>query len=148
MKPPLAVLRPMTPEARESIQRDDIPIHAFPFRVGRESRFTLVHGVLRSAERRKSQGPPNNDLYIIDRGELLNVSREHFVIERNEDGALELVDRGSTCGTDVDGTRIGGSSGEGRLVLGPGSTILVGAGGSPYVFRFELPAGADEESPA
>jgi len=86
------VLLPLTPEAEESIQGKEIKLEPFPFRVGRESRVRMVKGQLRPMERRKLHAPPNNDLYLIDRGKRLNVSREHFQIEKRRDGTYELVE--------------------------------------------------------
>jgi len=130
------VLRPLTSEARASLQRDEIVLRSFPFRVGRESRFGLVHGKLRSMERRQRAMPPNNDLYLIDNEELLNISREHFQIELADDGSYAIVDRGSTCGTIVDGAKIGRDASSVRCRLKSGTKIVVGLPDSPYVFEF------------
>jgi len=133
------VLLPLTPEAEESIQGKEIRLEPFPFRVGRESRLRMVNGVLRPMERRKLHAPPNNELYLIDRGERLNVSREHFQIEkRREDGTYELVDRGSACGTIVGGHVVGGRDKGGRCPLKDGDVIVVGTSKSLLVFRFLL----------
>ncbi len=109
--------------------------------MGRESRVGFVDGAYRTLERRKGGGVPNNDLYVIDRGDKLNISREHFQIEREDDGSYWLVDRGSACGTAVDGAAVGGHDHAGRLPLKPGSTIRVGIATSPYQFEFVEPAG-------
>lgn len=130
------VLCPLTPEARESIQGDEIKLHKFPFRVGRESRVRMVKGSPQSIERRKLQAPPNNDLHLIDSGRRLNVSREHFQIERNEDGTYELVDRGSACGTIVSKHVVGGDDKGGRCPLKDGDVIVVGTSKSPIAFKF------------
>ena len=134
------VLQPLTPEARESIQGDEIKLDKFPFRVGRECRVRMVDGSPHVIERRKLHGPPNNDLYLLDRGRRLNVSREHFQIEKKEDGTYELVDRGSACGTIVGNQAIGGSDKGGRCPLKDGDVIVVGTSESQIVFRFLLPS--------
>jgi len=134
------VLRAVTPEARAALQHDEIILRGFPFRVGRESRFGMVHGKLRSMERRKQETPPNNDVYLIDNEELLNISREHFQIEKQEDGSYELVERGSTCGTIVNGCKIGSDASSMRCALENGAKIIVGLPNSPYVFEFRIGA--------
>jgi predicted component of type VI protein secretion system len=59
----------------------------------------------------------------------------HFAIEWI-DGVFVLTDRGSSCGTIVSGTRIGGYRQGGRVELRHGDEVTVGTGRSPYVFRF------------
>ena len=51
MDAPYPVLKAVTPEAETALQRDSIVIREFPFRAGRESRFAVIQGKLRSAER-------------------------------------------------------------------------------------------------
>lgn len=138
MEAPYPVLRAMTPEAQAALQHEKIVIRHLPFRVGRESRFRMVHGKLRSMERREGMAPPNNDVYLIDNEDLLNVSREHFQIEQGEEGAFVIVDRGSTCGTIVDGHTIGPDAPAAHSPLRNGSTITVGLPESPYVFAFHV----------
>jgi len=133
-------LKPLNDIARSAVQRDTVPIDRLPFRVGRESRVGLVDGAYQTLERRKGGGAPNNDLYLIDRGEKLNVSREHFQIEKSADGSFSLFDRGSACGTHVDDVFVGGHDRPGRLPLKHGSRIQVGTRHSPYLFEFVLPA--------
>ena len=138
---PLAVLRATTREATASLPQTVleaglIPIRKFPFRVGRESRVQRVNGKLERIERPKlDDREPNNDLYLVDHGHLLNVSREHFKIEK-EDGHYLLVDRGSACGTRIEAERVGGEDSGGIRVLKDGDLIEVGAKGTPYVFEF------------
>ncbi|MCD6333799.1 MAG: FHA domain-containing protein [Candidatus Latescibacteria bacterium] len=131
------VLRPMTSEARASIQeKEEIKLDTFPFRIGRESRIRMVNGKPQLMERRKFQAPPNNEVYLIDMGRRLNVSREHFQIEKNEDGTYTLVDRGSACGTIVGKQSIGGGDQGGNALLKDGDVIVVGTPKSPFVFKF------------
>ena len=135
----LAMLVPLTPEARAAARdAERIPIHRFPFRVGRESRLAVRHGMLQVAERRKLDHPPNNDLYLLDTGNPLNVSREHFQIEEDGDGGFVLVDRGSACGTLVGDQAVGGEDRGGRATLTPGNVIVVGTSASPYIYKFLL----------
>jgi pSer/pThr/pTyr-binding forkhead associated (FHA) protein len=138
---PKAVLKALTPEAKEAVPLtllvgEKVVIRDFPFRVGRESRIRKVDGKVERIERPKREdGTPTNDLYLIDRGHLLNISREHFQIEKSGDGYV-LVDRGSACGTKIEEVRVGGGHKEGRQVLRDGDVIAVGAKGTPYRFQF------------
>lgn len=130
------LLRPATATARLSIDHEDIRMSTFPFRVGREARTHLMSKLPSFGERRNTKANPNNDLYIRDMGRPLNVSREHFHIERTEDGGYELVDRGSACGTIVSGCTIGGEYTGGRCALHDGDSIVVGTPESAFVFEF------------
>ena len=138
---PKAVLKPLTPEAEQAvpdgmIQSGLISIRKFPFRVGRESRVMLVEGKIRRIERPRLGGrEPNNDLYLIDSGELLNISREHFQIERTGEGYV-LVDRGSACGTMVGAIRVGANDAGGSVPLKDGDTIGIGTESTPYRYTF------------
>ncbi len=138
---PKAVLRAMTPEADSAvpggmIKSGLVSIQSFPFRVGRESRGLLVDGKFVRFERpRFGDHEPDNDLYLIDAGELLNISREHFRIESTAEGYL-LVDRDSACGTTVNGVRIGGGDAGGSAPLKDGDTIGIGTESTPYLFTF------------
>jgi pSer/pThr/pTyr-binding forkhead associated (FHA) protein len=133
------ILRALTDEARQSMQREERLITHVPYRVGRERRVVLVAGEYRSAERRASNHAPSNDLYLLDTGEKLNVSREHFQIDQESDGRYVLIDRGSACGTLVDDQPVGGHDHGGRRPLRNGSTIRVGTHSSPYLFQFIIP---------
>lgn len=133
---PHPALLPLTAEARQSIGCDAVPVTDLPFRVGRESRYGVMHGKVVSMERRNSSAAPNNELYIHDNAEFLNVSREHFQIEQRADGTYEIIDRGSTCGTIVDDMVAGGESNVMRRPLKHGSLIRIGTPASPFLFRF------------
>jgi hypothetical protein len=140
---PKGALKAITEEAVEAvpvgrIDKDLIIIREFPFKVGRESRVARLHGRLEAIERPKKDinSKPNNDLYLIDRGHLLNISREHFQIELHEDNRFYLVDRGSACGTRVGESVCGGEDKGGGTVLNDGDVIGVGTGNTPYLYRF------------
>ena len=135
-----AFLKALTAQAREAIGADTVLVEGFPFRVGRESRGAGAHGLPILRERRRPLGRPNNDLYLIDAGRRLNVSREHFQIERDAEGRYALVDRGSAGGTIVEGRAVGGDDRGGRCPLKDGDTIVVGKATSPYLFKFLLRA--------
>lgn len=138
---PQAVLKALTPEAEEATPQsqrigDLISIRKFPFRIGRESRVRKIDGRMERVERSKLDNrEPNNDLYLVDNGELLNISREHLQIERTE-GGYRLVDRRSACGTKINGTPVGGKDKGGSALLQDGEVIGIGAKGSPYLYRF------------
>lgn len=138
---PKAVLKPLTDQAREAVPSyqlvgNFVCLFWFPFRVGRESRVRLVDGRLERIERTKqSDTELNNDLYLVDRGALLNISREHFLIEQR--GAdYRILDRGSACGTWVGGEPIGGKDIGGQHVLHDGEVIGVGTKDTPFLFQF------------
>ena len=138
---PKAVLKAMTPEAEKAVPQSMLVagvvcIRTFPFKVGRESRIKKVNGKLERIERVKlEERPPNNDLYLVDDGHLLNISREHFQIEKNGN-EYKLMDRGSACGTQVGGVNVGGNDSTGDLVLKDGDIICIGTKKSPFVFQF------------
>ncbi|MCB1878186.1 MAG: hypothetical protein KDH88_19600 [Chromatiales bacterium] len=128
----------LTDEAAQAMGAERVEIEHFPFRVGRESRTQTVNGELVVMERRRSDHAPNNDLYLLDRGVRLNISREHFQIERRLFGRYRLVDRGSACGTGVGGDWIGGRDRGGTTHLDAEEEIVVGTPQSPYVFRMVI----------
>lgn len=133
-----ALLVPLTDEARSALNgRDGVEIDCLPFRIGRESRIAMVGGELQYVERRKGSITPNNDLYLYDSGERLNISREHLQIDANDKGEFMVYDRGSACGTHVDGVAIGGRDATGTARLQEGSEIIIGLHDSPYRFRIK-----------
>ncbi len=138
---PKAMLQALTPEAVDAIpahflRGDLIAIYTFPFKIGRESRVKKIDGRLAPMERpKKDDSAPTNDLYLVDRGHRLNISREHCEIVKSA-GGYALVDRGSACGTKIEGRNVGGDDTGGAAVLHDGDTIAIGAVGTPYVFRF------------
>lgn len=139
---PLAVLIPLTDTAKEAlpvfIENKIISIMKFPFSVGRESRVQFIDGKLEIVERPKLFSfEPNNDLYIIDRGELLNISREHFLIDKQNNGYI-LTDRCSACGTIVNDLVVGGFDKGGQYPLKDGDIIEIGKKGTPYKYEFRV----------
>ena len=105
-----------------------------PFKIGRESRSMLTR-LSNSLDRRIGSVPQVNDIYIDERDRFVHVSREHLLIDVNEDGYF-LVDRGSVCGTIVAGRQVGGERLGGRIQLRDHDVIIVGTAASPYVFKF------------
>ena len=138
---PLAVLEALTPEARAAVPPNQctgqfIPIKKFPFRIGRESRVRIVNGKAERLERPKlSNRETTNDLYLVDQGDFLNISREHLHIDQKGSGYI-LVDRGSACGTRVENVTVGGDDAGGVSPLDDGDVIALGVKGTPYIYRF------------
>ena len=138
---PKAVLKALTPEAETAVPQGMLVqgmlgIRGFPFRVGRESRGKVVDGVFHRVERpRRGSAAPTNDLYLVDAGDMLQISREHFSIERTAKG-YQVVDRGSVCGISVDGFRIGGNESGGTAPLRDGGEIHVGTDTTPFRYAF------------
>lgn len=134
------LLEALTPEAEASMGRKIVEITHFPFRVGRESRLSLVRGELTVVERRREKGSdstPTNDLYLIDTGKRLNVSRSHFQIEK--DGNIyRVLDKESACGTIVGDKILGGNDRGGEAIIQSGDVIVVGTSESAFVFRFHI----------
>lgn len=139
---PVAVLQALTPEAAEAVPQallteGVVAIRKLPFRIGRESRVQTVRGKVERIERPKMDDrEPNNDLYLIDRGQLLNISREHLQIEADRQHGYRLVDRGSACGTKINRATIGGGDSGGSHPLADGDEIIIGTMESPYRYRF------------
>jgi pSer/pThr/pTyr-binding forkhead associated (FHA) protein len=132
-----ALLVPLTPESRAALGAPQVEIERFPYRVGRESRGTQRTADGFVSERRNPGSRPSNDLYLVERDEPMNVSRAHFLIERDGAGYV-LVDRESTCGTIVEGELVGGGTRGGTVALHDGDVIIVGTSNSPYAFKFRI----------
>ncbi|MDJ0622609.1 MAG: FHA domain-containing protein [Desulfocapsaceae bacterium] len=138
---PAAVLKALTPAAEQAVPPaamvdDIVPLRNFPYRVGRETRVKIVDGRVERTERLQGDtAQPSNDLYLVDEGHLLNISREHFQIERDDD-KFYLYDRGSSNGTYVERRQVGGGASEDTVELRDGDTIIVGSKESPYIFQF------------
>ena len=137
---PKAVLVPMTKQARRAVAGpalvgDAIPIRQFPFRIGRESRVKMLDGRIERLERIKEAAePPTNDIYLLDDGDNLNISREHLQIEQLGD-EFTVYDRDSSRGTIVAGTPLSRHR-QKSAELNDGDDITIGGKGSPYVYRF------------
>lgn len=138
---PIAVLKTITTETKSAINEnclgdEYVGIWKFPFRIGRESRIqTLDRQAVLSERQKNSITSPNNDIYLIDRGKYLQISRQHFQIEKTETGYL-LRDRGSACGTIVNTDKVGGEDIGGTCELHDGDIIKIGSKHSHYQFKF------------
>lgn len=112
-------LEALTPEAAAAIARNPCPIRSFPFKIGRKSEDPFLY----------------NHLEITDR-DPAQIARHHVSIERDAEGRVCVLDRGSEHGAVVDGTRIGGRHGKGPAYFqGKGGTLLLGTEDSPFRFR-------------
>lgn len=140
---PKAVLKALTEDSRHSIVKrtfgqDIIPIYQYPFRIGREARVDFVDGEVILQERHKLGGQePNNDAYLLDNGQFLQISREHCSIVNNGNKYM-LQDRGSACGSMVNDFSIGGDDNNGSINLQDGDIITLGSKESHYKFKFIL----------
>ncbi len=132
----IAFLKALTPEAKASLGGSLYRIPRFPFKVGRESRVS-VRPLPFPNSRRRPDSVPNNDLYLMELGNVLNVSREHFLIDRQGDTYI-IVDRGSACGTLVEGELVGERRKGGWRTLRSDDVIIVGGSESRFVFKFVL----------
>jgi hypothetical protein len=109
----------LTPEAIYGIGASPAPIASFPFKIGRKSADPFLYNHLEIQDSVPSQ-----------------ISRHHVTLERNGDGVVGVVDRGSDKGAVVDGTRIGGRHGAGPVWLKAREGLLVlGDDDSPYRYR-------------
>ena len=115
----------------------EMTIERFPFKVGRECRSAVSKAVM-SVERRLGIAPQLNDIYLVEPVLQVNhVSREHFLIDFTQ-GKFGLTDRGSMCGTTVNGKTIGGNRRGGHTELHDQDEIAVGGAASPFVFKFHV----------
>jgi len=125
----------MTEQARLAVCHPKIELRVFPFRVGRESRAHRPALPADAPDRRRPDSLPVNDLYVREEGTTVNVSKQHFLIDRDGEGFV-LVDRGSRLGTIVNGERVGGSRAGGRAALRSGDVIVIGSASSRCVLQF------------
>ena len=128
----------LTEGARQALGTAELVIERFPFKVGRESR-TASADSSKSVERRSDRVPPLNDVYLVEPADtsVRHVSREHFLLVA-ESGKYFLVDRGSACGTIVNGKTVGGDRRGGLPELPDQAEITVGKAASPFVFTFRI----------
>ena len=126
----------LTPEARYACGAREFEITTFPFRAGRESRRLVGCYPDDSPQRRELRNAFNNDLYLIDEMRPKSISREHFEIHRDPNGAFTISDRASACGTMVGNRLLGGDRRAEQMVLNNENVILLGGAGSPYAFQF------------
>jgi Cyclic nucleotide-binding domain/FHA domain len=112
-------LEALTPEAAAAITQNPCPLRSFPFKIGRKSDDPFLY----------------NHMEIRD-DDPAQIARHHVSIERDGNGRVGVIDRGSEHGTVVDGVRIGGSHGNGPVYFeGKGGTLVLGRDDSPFRFR-------------
>ena len=128
-----------TENARQALGMAELSIKRLPFSVGRESRSSEA---LISVDRRYPFSSKINDLYLPESTRQHYVSREHFRIDFAQ-GVFILTDRGSVCGTIVNGKTIGGHRGGGHTDLHDGDEIIVGDPASPFIFEFRIDGGSE-----
>lgn len=139
---PKAVLKAVTSEAKHSILKrffgqDIIPIYNYPFKMGREARVEHLDDKIIIQERHGlgSQNP-NNDAYLLDNNNLLQISREHCTIISDNTNEYLLQDRGSSCGTLINQLKVGNGNEDSTSVLKDGDIITLGSEDSKYKFKF------------
>lgn len=140
---PKAVLLPLTKEATNSIvksqcKNDLIPMFTFPYRFGRESRLgNNERGIFLKLRIISTKAEPNNDIYLLNESKNLQISKEHFQIERNKNFFI-LKDRGSTMGTTINGVTYGQNNGDTEQVLNDGDIIKIGNNSSEFKYQFVI----------
>jgi hypothetical protein len=138
---PNAVLIPITPEAEKSIldiQKTNklVPMFEFPFKVGRESRMSENdRGLFVKLRIFNNISQPNNDIYLINNTESLEISKEHFLIEKKDD-SYYIQDRKSSLGTKLNDKEIGKDNANNSYILEDKDIIKIGSSDSKYEFQF------------
>jgi hypothetical protein len=147
---PRAILLPLTKEATNAIvkgqcQNDLIPMMSFPFKIGRESRLGKNDtGIFLKLRLIKSDSKPNNDIYLINDGKNLQISKEHLQIERTS-GHYVLKDRGSTRGTTINDISFGGHKKTFEEELNDGDIIKIGDKDSEFKYQFLILEEVEED---
>lgn len=129
------ILKALTAELDVSFRGQNLEVREMPFRIGRECRDKAPRMLPSGAvDRRGTGGARNNDLYVIEPGPRLFISRQHLMIEKRESG-FYLVDLFSSCGTIVEGRYLGGDHKGGEVALEHQDVVILGTAGSPYIFK-------------
>ena len=138
---PKAVLLPLTKEATSAIVKGScnielITMSTFPFKIGRESRLgENEKGLFLKLRIIKNNSKPNNDIYLLNESKNLQISKEHFQIEKDKN-TYTLKDRGSTKGTTINGVSYGGGKESFEHELKDGDIIVVGDKTSLFKYQF------------
>ena len=138
---PKAVLVPLTEDAKLSIANTShhkklIPIGTFPFKIGRESRMEEGdRGLFVKLRIMANSSRPNNDIYLIENKNNIEISKEHFEISNDKDEYL-IKDRNSTLGTKLNDIEIGKEQNKYTHILKDGDIIKIGSNHSKYEFQF------------
>jgi hypothetical protein len=134
---PNAVLMPLTTAAEKSILNTPtpnklVPMFEFPFKIGRESRMAENdRGLFVKLRILNNISKPNNDIYLINNTKDLEISKEHFQIEKKDD-FYYIKDRNSTLGTKLNDKEIGTKP----HTLEDKDIIKIGSSDSKYEFQF------------
>jgi hypothetical protein len=122
------VIHPLSRRAAETLPEEGFLIPKFPFRIGRAS------------EHIEREALALNDMWLLDR-EPFNVSRNHASIELQGDSVV-IKDRGSSLGTYVNDTFLGGASKVRQATLEDGDNVVIlGSRSSPYQLRVHVSRG-------
>jgi len=138
---PKAVLLPLTEEANKSIVNDPcndilIRITKFPYKIGRESRLgENDKGLFVKLRIMKNLSKPKNDTYLHDEGKNLQISKEHFQIEKDNDKYI-LKDRGSSKGITINEVSYGGNKKVFECIIEDGDIITIGNIKSKFKYQF------------
>ena len=131
---PKAVLLPLTQKAKQSLPTEEklIPIRLLPFKIGRESRLGKnERGIFIKLRMINENSQPNNDIYLVDDGNQLEISKEHCEISIEDDSYI-LTDRNSSNGTILNGDTLSSKT----TKLKDGDIIQMGSSKSEYKFQF------------
>lgn len=134
---PEVVLLPITKEAKVSLMdKKMIVINSFPYKIGRESRISESdRGVFVKLRIFSSSINPNNDIYLVNSTQSLEISKEHFQIEK-KDNKYYIKDRNSTLGTKLNDKEIGKEKINENFPLNDGDIIKIGSNNSEFQFQF------------
>lgn len=134
---PEVVLLPITKEAKVSLMdKKMIVINSFPYKIGRESRISESdRGVFVKLRIFSSSINPNNDIYLVNSTQSLEISKEHFQIEK-KDNKYYIKDRNSTLGTKLNDKEIGKEKINENFLLNDGDIIKIGSNNSEFQFQF------------
>jgi pSer/pThr/pTyr-binding forkhead associated (FHA) protein len=77
----------------------------------------------------------NNDIYLFNCTDNLEISKEHFQIEK-KDGRYFIKDRNSTLGTKLNNEEIGKVENNKSYILKDEDIIKIGSSQSKYEFQF------------
>lgn len=118
-------IHPLTRRSAATLPKEGLMVTKYPFRIGR------------AAAEHEEMPRDLNDLWLNDQIPF-SVSRSHALIDRVGD-KLIVKDRGSSLGTYVNETQIGGKSLARQAALEEGDNIVVlGGAMSPYQFRINV----------
>lgn len=137
---PRAVLWPITEKAKNALPYEEkmISIKEIPFKIGRESRVAKTEKgsyVKLRIITNDADINPSNDAYIVDKGDYLEVSKQHCEIEAREDKYF-IIDKNSSNGTIVNDIKIGKNQESLETELKDGDIIQFGSEESEFKYKF------------